>query len=217
MNGYWTSIKDTFLKAAAPVTLASAMLLPTIAQSEESQQSLSLFNTHTHEALNVIYKINGHYVPSALKQITHLLRDRMNGQEKDISPLTLDRLYAIGQKIKDRYPDAPLVFRIASGYRSPSTNETLRNTKGRGGQAKGSRHLEGKALDYSVEGVPHRESFNIAYCTGQGGTGYYVRDKVVHIDPDVNDKTGKNRVWYDPKDKDLLPKGWRDINCARYQ
>lgn len=211
-----TNLRNTFLHHSGAVALMGALSF--YAQtSDAEEQRLSLHNTHKNESLNVVYKRDGKYVPEAMKQITHLLRDRMNGSEKDISPQTLDRLYAIGQKFKVRYPDVPLVFQIVSGYRSPSTNETLRNTKGRGGQAQGSRHLEGKALDYWVKGIPNRESFNIAYCTGKGGTGYYVRDRVVHIDPDVNPKTGNNRVWHDAKDKDLLPRGWRDINCAKYQ
>ncbi len=211
-----SKLRNTFLHHSGAVALMGALSF-FVQSSDAEEQRLSLYNTHNNETLNVVYKRDGKYVPAALKQITHLLRDRMNGQEKEISPQTLDRLYAIGQKFKARYPDVPLVFQIISGYRSPTTNGILRNDKNYGGQAKKSRHMEGDAIDYFVKGIPTRESFNIAYCTGQGGTGYYIRDKVVHIDSGLNPKTGKNRVWFDAKDADLLPRDWRNIDCAKYQ
>jgi len=43
-------------------------------------------------------------------------------------------------------------FEVISGYRCPTTNATLRETRG-GGVAKHSLHMEGRAIDVRLPGV----------------------------------------------------------------
>lgn len=207
----FSKVKSAFLRSSGSAALIGTLSFNVFSALAADEQSLSLFNVHNNETLDVVYKRDGKYVPDALKKIDHLLRDRVNDKMEKINPATLDRLYLIGQNIKSRYPDVSLVFHVYSGYRSPETNQQLRNTAGRGGQAVKSRHMIGDALDFAVPGVPNDKLFDLAWCTSSGGTGYYIRDNVVHID------SGKKRYWYDKKDADLLPRNWNphNINCDK--
>lgn len=195
MNNNVTSLKNKFLRACGPLVLAA---LPMVAQADEPQQSLSLLNLHTKESLNVTYKRNGQYVPEALARISHLLRDHRKNEETAISPQTLDRLHAIGEVVRIKYPHIPIKFEIISGYRTPGTNQALKSNGG--SQATKSRHMIGDAIDMRVPGVSTKALRDIAWCTGSGGTGYYAHDGFVHID------SGNKRFW---------PEGWNphDIRC----
>jgi uncharacterized protein YcbK (DUF882 family) len=78
-------------------------------------------------------------------------------------------------------------FEVISGYRSPATNETLRNqTKG---VAKDSLHMQGRAIDIRPTGVRTRNLHRAALDLGQGGVGYYPQSDFIHLD------TGDVRSW----------------------
>ncbi|MGE4376958.1 MAG: YcbK family protein, partial [Burkholderiaceae bacterium] len=79
-------------------------------------------------------------------------------------------------------------FEVISGYRSPATNNTLRNTRG-GGVAKHSLHMVGKAIDVRLPGVPLTELRDAALSLRQGGVGFYPSAQFVHLD------TGPVRRW----------------------
>ena len=81
-----------------------------------------------------------------------------------------------------------LAYHIISGYRDPNTNERLRTTRG-GGVAKTSLHMQGRALDIRMPGVPLDELRDAALELKAGGVGYYSSDRFVHID------TGRVRSW----------------------
>ena len=79
-------------------------------------------------------------------------------------------------------------FQVISGYRSAKTNDRLRTTRG-GGVAKRSLHMDGKAIDIRLPGVPLAELRDAALSLKAGGVGFYPRDQFVHID------TGRVRSW----------------------
>ena len=79
-------------------------------------------------------------------------------------------------------------FEVISGYRCPETNSHLRNSRG-GGVAKRSLHMEGKAIDVRLPGVPLAELRDAALSLAAGGVGYYPSEQFVHID------TGRVRSW----------------------
>jgi uncharacterized protein YcbK (DUF882 family) len=146
------------------------------------ERSLSFHETHTGESLELLYWSNGRYLPEALAQIDHVLRDFRTGEVKRIDTGLLDLLYFIGLKIGARKP-----FHVISGYRSPKTNALLR--KSNKGIAKNSLHIVGKAIDVRLPGLPLSVLRRVAVDSKGGGVGYYPRSDFVHID------VGPVRYW----------------------
>ncbi len=146
------------------------------------ERSLSLFNPHTKEGFEGIYWCDGDYVPNALNNINHIMRDIRTGAVKPIDTHLLDLIFSISIKLK---PAAPV--RVISGYRSQKTNTLLR--KRGNGAAKKSYHIKGQAVDIRLPG--HRTSVlrKAAYELKKGGVGYYPKRRFVHID------VGPVRYW----------------------
>ncbi len=141
-----------------------------------SERSLSLFNTHTGEKLKrVVYWEGGDYLPDALHSISYLLRDHRADEVKQIDPQTIDMLFALKQKFSIEQP-----FEIISGYRSPQTNRLLRSASN--GVAKKSFHMQGKAIDLRLPGVPLQTLRKAALQLKLGGVGYYPKSDFVHVD-----------------------------------
>lgn len=143
---------------------------------------LSFRHTHTDESLSVVYRSGGQYLPGALAQINHLLRDFRTGEIQPIDPALLDILHHVGNTCGGRR------FEIISGYRSPVTNAMLKKTGG-GGVAKHSLHMEGRAIDVRIPGLDSAHLRDAAHALGLGGVGYYPVENFVHLD------TGRVRSW----------------------
>ena len=147
------------------------------------ERSLSLLNTHTGERLKeVVYWEKGDYILDALENLNHVLRDHRTNQVHPIDPMALDLMAAISRKVGAKQP-----FEIISGYRSPQTNKAL--GKQSRGVAKNSYHMQGKAVDLRLPGVPLRAVRKAALELRMGGVGYYAKSDFVHID------SGKVRSW----------------------
>ncbi len=144
---------------------------------------LSLDHTHTLERIGLQYRLGDDYLQPALGRLNRFLRDHYSGTVGIIDP----RLYDILSDMK-RLLRTDLAYHIISGYRDPHTNERLRTTRG-GGVAKTSLHMQGRALDVRMPGVPLAELRDAALELKAGGVGYYSRDRFVHID------TGRVRSW----------------------
>jgi uncharacterized protein YcbK (DUF882 family) len=56
----------------------------------ESERSLAFYNTHTGERLKTVYWQQGDYVPEALTDINHILRDHLANEVREIEPKLLD-------------------------------------------------------------------------------------------------------------------------------
>lgn len=173
------------LKAGVLATLVCLSPLPVLGfgLSDYQDRSLSLSNTHTGEKLTeMIYWEKGLYLPEALNDINYLLRDHRTNEVHSIDPTTLDLMAAISRKVDARRP-----FEIISGYRSPSTNALLRK-KSRS-VAKKSYHVQGKAVDLRLPGIPLKVVRKAALDLRTGGVGYYPKSDFVHID------SGRVRSW----------------------
>lgn len=150
---------------------------------DEAAATLALFNTHTGERLSVAYRDGrGQHDPQALAQLNHLLRCHYTNEVHPIDPRTLDYLHTLDQTLGGGHD-----IHIISAYRSPSYNDKLRR-EGRG-VAGHSLHLQGRALDIRIPGVPLDRLKETALLLGQGGVGYYPRPDFVHID------SGPVRTW----------------------
>jgi uncharacterized protein YcbK (DUF882 family) len=145
-------------------------------------RTLSFEHTHTGEKLKLTYFEHGNYIKDALQEINYLLRDFRTGDVHPIDTALLDQLF----DLKDTL-NLNKSFHIISGYRSSITNARLR--KNSHGVAEHSYHLQGRAIDIRVEGVPSKTIRNTALAMALGGVGYYPRNNFVHLD------TGKYRIW----------------------
>ena len=145
-------------------------------------RGLSFVHTHVNESLSIDYFSNGAYVPAALAQLNHLLRDFRTGEVHPIDPPLLDILCDLRALADGAGP-----FEIISGYRSPRTNGQLRNRST--GVAEHSLHMEGKAIDVRIRSFDTRKLRDLALSLRRGGVGYYASSDFVHID------TGRIRSW----------------------
>jgi uncharacterized protein YcbK (DUF882 family) len=160
--------------------LASAEGATEIAPPEE--RTLELFNTHTNETVNVVFRRGKEYDTAALAGLRHLLRDHRNDESHDMDVKLYEQLHqlALAAHCEPR-------FEIISGYRSPESNAKM-STPG-SGVAKKSLHMQGRAIDMRLKNCACDDLRDLALAAAQGGVGYYKRSNFVHID------TGAFRTW----------------------
>ena len=163
---------------------ASALtIVPGWAQARTGPtRALRFDNLHTNEKLSVEYFAAGRYLPDALSAVNHLLRDFRTGDVGAIDPALLDLLHGVAAMTGSKR-----AFDVISGYRSPATNETLRQSSN--GVASGSLHLRGQAIDIRLADVPLATLRDAARSMRSGGVGYYAASDFVHVD------TGRVRYW----------------------
>lgn len=182
------SSRRFFLRQSAQLAMIGATL-PLAARSARAAtaptRDLMLDHTHTRERIALVYATGEDYVPKALGSLNHFLRDHYSGEVGHMDPQLFDLMHNVKQTLNTR---VDLSFQIISGYRAPATNNTLRNTRG-GGVAKNSLHMQGKAIDIRLPGVPLAELRDAALSLQAGGVGYYPKDQFIHID------TGRVRHW----------------------
>ena len=174
-----------FLKWGALGALSATVPLRGFAAVRDSltpERALALHNTHTDEDLGVVYCAKGRYLPGALADINHILRDHRTDEIKGIDTGLLDLMHALWRNLDARGP-----FHVISGYRSPKTNALLRAC-GRG-VARNSLHLQGKAVDVRLPGCDLSVLRRAAMSLKGGGVGYYPGPDFVHID------VGRVRHW----------------------
>ncbi len=174
------------LRQASRFVVAAAAF-PLIAMparaARPATRSLQLDHTHTGEKIALVYAAGGQYLPQAVQQLNHFLRDHYSGDVGNIDPSLFDLLHDVQQTLGAVAP-----FQVISGYRCPTTNDRLRKTGG-GGVAKRSLHMDGKAIDIRLADVPLTDLRDAALSIKGGGVGTYTRDQFVHVD------TGRVRSW----------------------
>lgn len=172
------------LATAIAVSAATLVLAADGIRAAGEVRTISIYNIHTKETLTVTFKRDGVYDQDGLDKINHMWRDWRVDEEIKIDPKLIDLLWELHTQL-----DAEGPIHLISGHRSERTNDMLRRT--RGGQAKKSLHIAGKAADVFFPGVPLERLRNAALVRERGGVGYYPRSGVpfVHID------TGRVRHW----------------------
>lgn len=181
--------RRVFLRASARLAFGGMLLpfaqkaLANLSPSLPNARSLAFSHTHTGERVALVYAVNDLYVPEAMTVLNHFLRDHYSGEVGQIDPQLFDLLHHLQQELGCNDP-----FHVISGYRCPATNQTLKATRG-GGVATRSLHMDGKAIDIRLPGVPLADVREAALRLKLGGVGYYPRDQFVHVD------TGRVRHW----------------------
>jgi len=170
--------------ALAPVSgvWAHTLSARTLASRTLDSRTLKFVHTHTGETLSTVYYRDGGYRAAELARVNHLLRDFRTGDVHRIDPAVLDILFDL-QRLADR--DEP--FQVVSGYRSPRTNEELREHTS--GVAAHSLHIQGRAIDVRLTGFPTHKLHGLALGMRRGGVGLYTRSDFVHLD------NGRVRCW----------------------
>lgn len=172
------TVWDWFAALGAGIGVAVAVGAPAAFAAGE-ERVLSLYNIHTKETLNVIYKRDGEYDAEAMKKIDHIMRDWRRDQPTKMDPGLIDLIWELHTELGSEEP-----VHVISGYRSKRTNERLRRRGG--GQARNSRHILGKAADIHFPDVNVKDLRNSALVRERGGVGYYPRSGLpfVHVDTD---------------------------------
>jgi uncharacterized protein YcbK (DUF882 family) len=173
-----------FLIAPNGARAQSAGLSAQQSSSVQSQDHrLLLYNTHTAQRIDLVYRRGDQYIPGALAKLDYFLRDHRTGDVRHFDPRLYDILSDLASSIG--HPGAQID--IICGYRTPSTNEFLRaHTTG---VAKNSLHIQAEAIDLRMPGIDTLQLRKAALALRLGGVGYYPHSDFVHVD------VGRVRQW----------------------
>ncbi len=175
--------RRNFLKmTAGGIVLASSMPTLSWASLPEESRVLAMNNLNTGEQLETCYFDGKGYVKQELQKLDQFCRDHRRNETFKMDRRLYDQLSQI-QKLIGTESEVILI----SGYRSPVTNASLR--KGNAGVAKRSLHMDGKAIDFRLDGVKLSTVRDAALSLKAGGVGYYPGSNFIHID------TGAPRSW----------------------
>jgi uncharacterized protein YcbK (DUF882 family) len=143
---------------------------------------LPLYNTHTSEKLDVIYRDGfGKYDSGAIEEINHFMRCHYTQKVFPMDIRVIEFVNWVHKRVGGNYE-----IQVVSGYRSPEYNQILMKE---GGVAKNSLHLLGKAIDIRIPGVGIDNIRETAMKLEYGGVGYYPKSGFVHLD------SGDVRSW----------------------
>lgn len=172
-----TIFAATALTAAPTFSKASGFL-----RGAGDIRRLRMHSPRTGEHLDMIYWIEGNYIPEAVQEINHFMRDWRSNDVKRIDTRTIDIMAAAHNLLNVREP-----YLLLSGYRSPATNAMLRARSS--GVARDSLHLHGKAADLRLSSRSVAQMARAAAACQAGGVGSYSRSNFVHMD------CGPVRTW----------------------
>lgn len=179
----WTrrSFLRVLLIGASPAVVRLAT--PSPAAAGDQPATLSLYNVHTGEGLEVTYRhASGQYDAAALSALNHLLRCHYTGQAGAMDPRVIEFLNAVDMRLGGRQE-----IHVISGFRSRAYNDWLAR-HGRG-VSRRSLHLVGRAIDVRFPRVDLAIVTRVALGLRQGGVGYYPEPDFVHLD------SGRIRSW----------------------
>ncbi len=161
-------------------SLAPSVILPQL--DPVASRRIHLVNAHTWDKLNVVYYTHGIYIDENIAQLNHLMRDRRANVSMSMDTSLYDQLLRLQLALGTDKP-----VHILSGYRTPETNAKLRRRSP--GAAKFSLHMEGRAADVYIPGIPVEKLHQAAVDMQAGGVGLYSNSNFVHMD------TGTLRHW----------------------
>ena len=167
------------------IVLGSLFVIPksTALEYGKSEYELRLFNIHSGQRLDIVYRRGADYIPEALTELDSYLRDRRTGNIRHFDPRVFDLLHDLQAKLERPNSEIDVVC----GYRSPWSNEFLRTHGHR--VAKHSLHMQALAVDIRIPGVTASRLRDAALALHRGGVGFYADSAFVHVD------VGRVRRW----------------------
>jgi uncharacterized protein YcbK (DUF882 family) len=182
--GVWLALAMLAVIAPSGARTQSPAASSQLSSPQDRQEHLlRLYNIHTGERLDIAYRAGDHYIPNALAKLDNFLRDHQTGDVRHFDP----RLYDILSDLTVSVGHPGGEIDIVCGYRTPSTNESLREHTT--GVAKNSLHIQAEAIDLRMPGVDTLELRRAALALHRGGVGYYPHSDFIHVD------TGRVRQW----------------------
>lgn len=154
--------------------------------AQAETRSLKLYFVHTGERATITFKRNGKFDPDGLAKLNRFLRDWRRNEPTKMDPRLFDLIWNVYQR-----SGSSDYINVLGGYRSPGTNEMLRNRSRQTGVAKESQHILGKAMDFYIPGVPLERLREIGLKLQMGGVGYYPSSGSPFVHMDV----GGVRAW----------------------
>ncbi len=155
------------------------------ATSSPREYRLRFYHTHTNERLDIVYRRGESYLPQALGDLDRYLRDHRTGEVRHFDPRLFDLLYDLAVSVNDAGGE----IQVICGYRTPWSNEYLRNRGAHTGVALHSLHMQAEAIDIRLPGIPTSTVRDAALRLQRGGVGYYRDSDFVHVD------VGRVRRW----------------------
>jgi len=150
-------------------------------QTQYIEGVLNLKSGHTGERYTFEFRdTRGNYNREILQSLDYFLRCNYDRQWVQMDIKVIEMLNYLSKW----YPGNPEIT-IHSGYRSPYYNELIRHHNEN--VAKNSLHMAGRAIDFSIRGVPIRDVCSAALAVRNmagagGGVGYYPQQGFVHLD-----------------------------------
>ncbi len=179
-------IRYVCLVAATGVAaLFSSIVVPSSTETAAANgdtRTLNLYHSHTGELIQASFRLNGSYDPAVLEKLNWFLRDWRNNDHTRMDPRLFD---VIWEAYRTAGASQPIV--IVSAYRSPQTNAMLRRRSH--GVAEHSQHIQGRAMDTTMPGMPMERIREIGMRLQRGGVGWYPSSNFVHLD------VGSVRAW----------------------
>lgn len=105
-----------------PALFALPALIGSASFASAEDRALKLFFTHTGERATITYKRDGKFDPKGLAQINRFLRDWRRNEPTRMDPRLLDLVWEVYKRSGGKD-----YIHIVSAYRSPTTNNMLRN------------------------------------------------------------------------------------------
>jgi uncharacterized protein YcbK (DUF882 family) len=138
-------------------------------------RKIKLSNARTAESIDLIYWIEGQYIPEALREVSYFMRDWRRNESIRYDHRNIDIMAAAHRLLETSEP-----FQVLSGYRTPATNAMLRRRNR--GVAKNSYHVKGMAADLKLKSRSIAQMTRAAVACKAGGVGTYRRSQFVHMD-----------------------------------
>jgi uncharacterized protein YcbK (DUF882 family) len=171
------------LLLSLPLLLIGFSVSAETGQAPALEHRLRLYHTHTGERLDIVFRRGDEYIPQALEQVDHFLRDHRTGDVHRYDPHLFDLLSDLEAAVGR--PNAEI--QVICGYRTPWSNRYLRTHTN--GVAKNSLHMQAEAIDIRLPGTKTSAVRDAALALHRGGVGYYAQSNFVHVD------VGRVRRW----------------------
>ncbi|MBN2759393.1 MAG: DUF882 domain-containing protein [Rhodobacteraceae bacterium] len=170
--------RRALLGAFAATAISAAPFFPGVtayARGSGDIRKLNFYSGRTGEKIDLIYWIDGKYIPESMAEINRFFRDWRNNKVHKIDPRTIDILAAAHNLLRVDEP-----YMLLSGYRSPETNAMLRARSK--GVARNSLHMQGEAADVRLRSRSVAQIAQAAASCKAGGVGRYSGSNFVHMD-----------------------------------
>lgn len=176
----WTGASEA---SAAQIGEARPGRGPAIPKWPEPNQTRQIWlkRPATGEVVVARYFENGRVQMPEYLRLCTLLRDVRAGVVAHIDIELFDLVFAMQGWLTSWGIDIPV--NVTSGYRTRNTNNKLE------GAARNSLHIQGRAMDVQMPGVPVEYLGRLASIFAVGGVGFYKSSHFNHID------TGNVRYW----------------------